>query len=155
MIVRFNVPDLLATLAVNFLLTGLQLIPTAGRSIATGLILPDGKSANGVFDPAFLSLGRARLFDVVPLPVLIMLMVAIAAGIFTERTRFGRLIFAVGGNEVAARLAGARTGRLKVLAYMPVGKPRRARRRHCRGPGRARRCFLRRLAAARCRRQPP
>jgi simple sugar transport system permease protein len=117
LIVRFNVPDLLATLAVNFLLTGLQLIPTAGRSIATGLILPDGTSANGVFDPAFLSLGRTRLFDVVPLPVLIMLTVAVAAGIFTERTRFGRLIFAVGGNELAARLAGARTGRLKVLAY--------------------------------------
>jgi simple sugar transport system permease protein len=117
LIVRLNVPDLLATLAVNFLLTGLQLIPTAGRSIATGLILPDGTSANGVFDPAFLSLGRTRLFDVVPLPVLIMLLVAVLAGIFTERTRFGRLIFAVGGNELAARLAGAPTGRLKVLAY--------------------------------------
>ncbi|WFU78190.1 ABC transporter permease [Bradyrhizobium sp. CIAT3101] len=117
LIVRLNVPDLLATLAVNFLLTGLQLIPTAGRSIATGLILPDGKAANGVFDPAFLSLGRTRLFDVVPLPVLIMLLVAIVAGIFTERTRFGRLIFAVGGNELAAHLAGASTGRLKVLAY--------------------------------------
>ena len=117
LIVRLNVPDLLATLAVNFLLTGLQLIPTAGRSIATGLILPDGRSANGVFDAAFLSLGRTRLFDVVPLPVVIMLVVAIAAGLFTERTRFGRLIFAVGGNELAAHLAGARTGRLKVLAY--------------------------------------
>jgi simple sugar transport system permease protein len=117
LIVHFNVPDMLATLAVNFLLTGLQLIPTAGRSIATGLILPDGTSATGVFDPAFLSLGRTRLFGVVPLPVVIMLAVAVAAAIFTERTRFGRLIFAVGGNELAARLAGARAGRLKVLAY--------------------------------------
>lgn len=118
LIVRLNVPDLLATLAVNFLLTGAQLIPTAGRSIATGLMLPDGTSATGKFDPAFLNLGRARIFDTVPLPVIVMVLIAIAAAIFSERTRFGRLIYAVGGNEVAARLAGAATGRLKVLAYV-------------------------------------
>jgi simple sugar transport system permease protein len=118
LIVRLNVPDLLATLAVNFLLTGAQLIPTAGRSIATGLILPDGTSATGKFDPAFLSLGRARICDTVPLPVILMAVIATAAAIFTERTRFGRLIYAVGGNELAARLAGASTGRLKVLAYV-------------------------------------
>ena len=58
LIVVVGVPDLLATLAMNFLLTGLQLIPTAGRSIATGLILPSGASANGVFDPNFLAIGR-------------------------------------------------------------------------------------------------
>ncbi len=40
LIVKLKVPDLLATLAIMFLLTGLQLIPTAGRSISVGLILP-------------------------------------------------------------------------------------------------------------------
>ncbi len=117
LIVVVGVPDLLATLAMNFLLTGLQLIPTAGRSIATGLILPSGVSANGVFDPNFLAIGRRRLFDVAPLPVLAMLVVAVIAFVLTERTRIGRLFFAVGGNEIAARLAGAPTARLKVLAY--------------------------------------
>lgn len=121
LIVRLNVPDLLATLSVNFLLTGLQLIPSAGRSIATGLILPDGSSANGKFDAVFLAIGRLRINDIVPLPVVIMLAVAVVAGIFTERTRFGRLIFAVGGNELAARLAGAATGQLKTLAYVLSG----------------------------------
>ena len=117
LIVKVGVPDLLATLAVNFLLTGLQLIPTAGRSIATGLILPSGASANGAFDPNFLAIGRRRLFDVAPLPVLLMIVVAIVAFVLTERTRVGRLLFAVGGNEIAARLAGAPTTRLKTLAY--------------------------------------
>jgi simple sugar transport system permease protein len=117
LIVVVGVPDLLATLAMNFLLTGLQLIPTAGRSIATGLILPSGQSANGVFDPGFLAIGRSRLFDVAPLPVLAMLIVAALAFVLTERTRIGRLLFAVGGNEIAARLAGAPTARLKTLAY--------------------------------------
>jgi len=117
LIVRVGVPDMLATLALNFLLTGLQLIPTAGRSIATGLILPSGASANGVFDPNFFAIGRARLFDVAPLPVLAMLFIAVAGFVLTERTRIGRLLFAVGGNEIAARLAGAPTERLKILAY--------------------------------------
>ena len=116
LIVKAGVPDLLA-LAGNFLLTGLQLIPTAGRSIATGLILPSGVSANGVFDPDFLAIGRRRLFDVAPLPVLLMIVVAVVAFVLTERTRIGRLLFAVGGNEVAARLAGASTALLKTLAY--------------------------------------
>ncbi|MCQ4161624.1 ABC transporter permease [Roseomonas sp. GC11] len=121
MIVRLGVPDLLATLAMNFLLSGLQLIPTAGRSIAPGVVLPDGSRAAGRFDPDFLLIGRARLFDTVPLPVLLMAFVALAAWVLTERTRFGRLLFATGGNEEAARLAGAPTARLRVLAYALSG----------------------------------
>ena len=118
LIVIVGVPDLLATLARNFLLTGLQLIPTAGRSIATGLILPSGESANGAFDPNFLAIGRGRLAGVAPYPVILMLVIGAAAFVLTERTRIGRLLFAVGGNEIAARLAGARTERLKTYAYV-------------------------------------
>jgi simple sugar transport system permease protein len=118
LIIVLRVPDLLATLAMNFLLTGLQLIPTAGRSIATGLILPSGDSANGVFSPSFLAIGRAHLFDLVPLPVILMLaVVALFHGV-TEHTRLGRLLFAIGGNETAARLAGARVRRLRLFAYV-------------------------------------
>lgn len=121
LIVKLRVPDLLATLAVMFLLTGLQLIPTAGRSISSGLILPDGSSATGNYDPAFLRIGRSTLFGVVPTPVAIMLLVAIVLYVLTEHTRIGRLLFATGGNEVATRLAGASVPRLKTLAYVLSG----------------------------------
>lgn len=121
LVVRLKVPDLLATLSVMFLLTGLQLIPTAGRSISTGLILPDGSTAGGAYDPAFLQIGRSSLFEVVPIPVIIMLVVAVVLYVLTEHTRIGRLLFATGGNEVAARLAGASVQRLKTLAYVLSG----------------------------------
>ena len=66
LIVGLRIPDLLATLGMMFLLAGLQLIPSAGRSITTGLILSDGSVAQGAFDPRFLAIGRYQLFGVVP-----------------------------------------------------------------------------------------
>ncbi|MDM9623930.1 ABC transporter permease [Rhizobium sp. S96] len=121
LIVRLRVPDLLATLAMMFLLSGLQLIPTAGRSISAGLVLPDGSKATGAYDPAFLLIGRYSIFGVLPISVVLMAAVAIVLFVLTERTRIGRLLFATGGNEVATRLAGASTTRLKTLAYVISG----------------------------------
>ncbi|AGB75289.1 MULTISPECIES: ABC transporter permease [Rhizobium] len=121
LIVRLKVPDLLATLATMFLLTGLQLIPTAGRSISVGLILPDGTTASGRVDPAFLTIGRSSLFGIIPFPVILMLIVALALYVLTERTRLGRLLYATGGNEAATRLAGANVARLKTFAYVLSG----------------------------------
>lgn len=121
LIVRLRVPDLLATLAMMFLLSGLQLIPTAGRSISAGLVLPDGSKATGAYDPAFLLIGRYSLFATLPVAVVLMAIVAIVLFILTERTRIGRLLFATGGNEAATRLAGASTTRLKTLAYVISG----------------------------------
>ncbi|WP_026782345.1 ABC transporter permease [Pleomorphomonas koreensis] len=121
LIVRLRIPDMLATLAMMFLLTGLQLIPTAGRSISAGLILADGSTALGKYDPLFLLIGRSSLGGVIPVPVLLTLVVAVALYVLTEHTRIGRLLFATGGNELAARLAGASTARLKVIAYVISG----------------------------------
>lgn len=121
MIVYLRVPDLLATLGMMFLLLGLQLIPTAGRSIATGMMLPDGSEAVGRFDPLFLMLGRARLFEIVPVVVLVMLALAVLIAVFLEYTRFGRVMYAIGGNARAARLAGANVERYKIGAYMISG----------------------------------
>ncbi|OED01448.1 MULTISPECIES: ABC transporter permease [unclassified Rhizobium] len=121
LIVRLKVPDLLATLSTMFLLTGLQLIPTAGRSISVGLILPDGTKAIGKVDPAFLTIGRSSLFGTIPFPVILMLVVALVLFVLTERTRLGRLLYATGGNEAATRLAGANIARLKTFAYVLSG----------------------------------
>jgi len=124
-ITRARVPDLLATLGMMFLLMGLQRIPTAGRSIATGMTLPDGSVADGEYAPAFLALGRHRIDfvagDLVPLSVLFLILVAIGVWVFLELTRHGRLMYAIGSNAEAARLAGTNVRGYRIAAYMISG----------------------------------
>jgi len=121
LIVSLRIPDLLATLGMMFLLAGLQLIPSAGRSITTGLIFSDGSAAQGAFDPAFLAIGRSQLFGVAPLPVVIVAIIAVVFWFFMERTRWGRVFYAVGGNETAAYLAGAPVKAYRISAYVISG----------------------------------
>ena len=121
LIVALRIPDLLATLGMMFLLAGLQLIPTGGRSITTGLALPDGSIARGAFDPNFLLIGRFKLWGLVPLPVVLVAFVALATWFLMERTRWGRVFYAVGGNETAAHYAGAPTKAYRVSAYVISG----------------------------------
>lgn len=125
LIVRMRVPDLLATLGMMFLLIGLQRIPTQGRSIATGMTLPDGRVAEGTFSPLFLAMGRHR-FDLfierlLPVSVVVLLLIAVIVFLFLNYTRHGRLMYAIGSNEKAAGLAGVPVDRYKVIAYVISG----------------------------------
>ncbi len=125
LIVKMRVPDLLATLGMMFLLIGLQRVPTEGRSIATGMRLPSGEVADGVFPASFLWIGRHRfdlfLEKLIPVPVVIFILVAIFIWIFLELTRHGRLMYAIGSNERATALAGTNVNFYKVLAYVISG----------------------------------
>lgn len=121
LIVKLRIPDLLATLGMMFLLLGLQLIPTAGRSIATGMTMPDGSTAEGSFTAAFLALGRHRVWDVVPISVLVMLALAVIITVFLTFTRWGRVMYAIGSNAQAARLAGAPVEAYRIAAYVISG----------------------------------
>lgn len=125
LIVKMRVPDLLATLGMMFLLIGLQRIPTEGRSISTGMVMPDGRVTEGVFAPEFLALGRHRfdffIDNLIPAPVIVLLVIGFLVWVFMELTRHGRLMYAIGSNERAASLAGTNVNRYKILAYMISG----------------------------------
>ena len=125
LVVKMRVPDLLATLGMMFFLVGAQRIPTEGRSISTGMSLPDGSVANGKFSEAFLALGRHRIDfiapNLVPLSVIFLIAIAIGVWVFLETTRHGRLMYAIGSNQQAASLAGANVNRYKIVAYMISG----------------------------------
>ncbi len=57
----------------------------------------------------------------VPVPVVIMLVMTIMFSVLMRKTRFGRHVYATGGNEQAARLSGVKTARVKLLVYMLSG----------------------------------
>lgn len=121
LIVKLKIPDLLTTLGMMFLVQGLQLIPSAGRSIGNGMTLPNGDTAKGVFDEGFKFLGQGRLFDLIPVPVAFMLIIAVIVFVVLSLTRYGRIFYAIGGNSEAARLVGVNIYKYRILAYIISG----------------------------------
>lgn len=120
LIVGMKIPDLLATLATMFLVQGLKLIPVDGQSVSSGLILRDGSVAPGRFTDGFLQINAGSLGPI-PYPVLIFGILAIFTWFLLSRTKWGRVMYAIGSNPEAARLAGARVGRYKAFAYILSG----------------------------------
>lgn len=106
-ITTFKVPAFVATLAMLTMARGLTMLWTEGHPI-TGLGDTLGFLGTGWF------LG-------VPMPVWISGLVVIAAIILASKTRFGRYIYAIGGNENAARLSGIPINRVKIQVYVLAG----------------------------------
>jgi ribose transport system permease protein len=106
-ITRFKVFPFIATLAMMSIVSGLALSLSGGVAV-TGV---PGAFADLAYE---LVLG-------IPVPVIIALMVLLVAFIVLKYTRLGRRIYAVGGNEEAARLSGIQIGTVKVAAYVFSG----------------------------------
>ena len=121
LIVRVKIPDLLATLGMMFLVQGLQLIPSGGRSLGRGAVLAGGVTARGEFADYVLFLGQGRIFGIVPMAVAIMVVVALLVFVVLSLTRWGRIFYAIGSNAEAARLVGARVDRYRLAAYIVSG----------------------------------
>lgn len=112
LIVVLKIPDMLATLASLFVIQGVAMTYSHGGSITQNMLLPSGDMAEGVIPEMFSALGQ------VPVIVLIMLAVTIVVQLYLSLTKHGRRMYAIGGNPEAARLAGIRTVRYRVLAYV-------------------------------------
>ncbi|MBW3624930.1 MAG: ABC transporter permease [Armatimonadetes bacterium] len=77
------------------------------------------------FPPAFLWLGQGDVVEWeafrLPFPLLVLVVLTLAAMVALSRTTFGRHLYAVGGNEASARLSGVKVGGVKLGAYMISG----------------------------------
>jgi ribose transport system permease protein len=107
MIIKGGIPPFVATLSMLAIARGLTLVYTEGRPIA-GL------------DERFIFWGTGQFLGV-PLPVIIMAIIAIGAHTITRYTRFGLYVYATGGNEETTRLAGISPDRIKLAVYMISG----------------------------------
>jgi len=88
------------------------------RGIA--LLVTDGKSVVGL-PSEFGYLAEGNLFGLVPIPLLIVLVVAITIHFLLVSTRLGRYCYAIGSNTEAARYAGVRVSRYQILFYALLG----------------------------------
>jgi simple sugar transport system permease protein len=64
---------------------------------------------------------RALLFQVIPVPGIFFLIAVLVFGFVLKVSTFGRYIYAIGGNEQAARLAGIRVDQLKIAVFAISG----------------------------------
>jgi simple sugar transport system permease protein len=120
LIVVLRIPDMLATLGTMFLIEGLKLVLVGGQSVSPGMTLANGSTAPGVFTSDFLDIDRGTIGPV-PISVVIFAVLTVLAWVFMARTRWGRVLYAIGANPQAARLAGIRVGLYRSLAYVLSG----------------------------------
>ncbi|NMM62127.1 ribose ABC transporter permease [Clostridium sp. P21] len=69
---------------------------------------------------SFTFIGNGTVFGI-PLPVVIIVIVAVLAWYVLTQTRYGRYVYAVGGNEDSSRLSGINTDKIKALVYVLSG----------------------------------
>ncbi|MBE6068437.1 MAG: ribose ABC transporter permease [Clostridium lundense] len=68
----------------------------------------------------FINIGNKKIAGI-PMPVLIIFLVFIIAWYILTQTRYGRYVYALGGNEDSARLSGINTDKVKTLVYVISG----------------------------------
>ncbi len=84
------------------------------------LVLSEAQTIPITGPPAFVWFGQGEIFGL-DVPIIIMLVAFAIGALVLNRTRYGEALFAVGGSEDAARLAGVQVDRVKIIAYTTSG----------------------------------
>ena len=106
-ITRLRLPPFISTLGTMSIARGLAFGVTGGFPVSK---LPE----------SFKFIGQGYVGSV-PAPVIILIILTIIFGVFLHKAIIGRRIYAIGGNEEAARLSGIRVERIKILVYTICG----------------------------------
>jgi len=104
---RLHVHSFVATLASGLVISGLAYVLTSGLLIQ-------------IEEPAFGLLGRGRFLGV-KTPVYLWFGFALLVWLLLSRTTFGRYVYAIGGNEEAARLSGVRVAVVRTVTFAISG----------------------------------
>ena len=114
LVTRLNVAPFIATLGTLYVARGAALLISNGRTFPNLV-------GNPAYDnTGFPILGSGTLLGI-PLSICAMAIFAGIAAYVAARTKFGRQVYAVGGNERAAALSGVRVNRIKTVVYMISG----------------------------------
>lgn len=106
-ITKFSVPPFVATLAMLTIARGLTMLYTKGQPISN-------------LGSGFAYIGTGSFIGI-PVPVWIAAMVVLLAVFITQKTKLGRYIYGIGGNEVAAKYSGINISKVKMIVYALAG----------------------------------
>lgn len=106
-VASFRMPSFIVTLAMTMVARGLAQIYTSGQNI---LQIGD-----------YSQLGQGKLGGVVPIPLVFLVIIGVASWYILNQTRFGRSLYAIGGNEEAAVASGINVIRAKYTAFIING----------------------------------
>ena len=120
LIIKLGISDMLATLSMMFVITGVSITFQQGSAIYNYMPMLEGGVAPGLMSEGFKAIGQKELFEI-PIPVFIMLAIAILVHVFLNWTKYGRFLYMTGGNVEAARLSGIPTSKYRTLAYVLSG----------------------------------
>ncbi len=109
-VTKMSVAPFISSLGMMMIARGIALVITSGNSV------PMAEVSKGWIT----AMAEASLLGV-PVFILLFALVAAAGVYLTRKTRFGRDIYAVGGNEDAARMMGIQPGRVKIAVYALSG----------------------------------
>lgn len=107
LIVKFNLPPFIATLAMLTIARGFALVYSDGRPYILD-------------SEPFKVFGQGYLGPI-PVPVIILVIMCLFTFVLLNWTKFGRYVYAVGGNEQAAKASGVRVGKILLSVYMLNG----------------------------------
>lgn len=107
LLTKFKMPSFIITLAVMNALYGLAAVISKGFPVTT---LPAWYNV----------IGAGQLFGVIPVPAIILLIVFAITFVIMGYTKFGRTVYAVGGNPESARLSGINVSRVKIICMIGV-----------------------------------
>ena len=107
LVAKTRIPPFIATLGTFTAIRGLALLYTGGRPISD---LTD----------SYNFIGQGDVFGL-PVPIIILVVMAVVTHILYAHTKFGKYIYAIGGNEQAARVSGIDASKYKMLIYVYAG----------------------------------
>jgi ribose transport system permease protein len=107
-VTTLRIPPFIVTLGAMGIYRGIALLVTDGKAVV-GLPTRFGYFAEG------------NLLGLIPVPLLIVVAVALAIHFLLSRTRLGRYCYAIGSNVEAARYAGVRVARSQIIFYLILG----------------------------------
>ena len=117
----WDIQPFIATLAMMVFARGLAKTISGGMKVSTAVMNPDGSYRYVDVPPVFRFIDNRILGGHLAVVTVIFLVCAVVVWVLLSRHAFGRFVYAIGGNEEAARLSGVPVKLTKVLAYSASG----------------------------------